>query len=75
MRSREFAAALGRALGKPARLPVPSFALRLLLGEFADCLGVSQKVLPAAALALAYPFRFPTLAAALADLLSAPGSS
>lgn len=62
-----FAAALGRALRRPALLPVPIPALRLLLGEFAEHLSPGQKVVPAATLASGYAFRFPTLEGALAD--------
>lgn len=44
-----FAQALGSALGKPALLPAPRIALRLLLGEFADTLLTSQLMIPAVA--------------------------
>ncbi|MCS6777668.1 MAG: TIGR01777 family oxidoreductase, partial [Chthonomonadaceae bacterium] len=42
----QFARALARALHRPALLPVPAFALRLLLGEFADTILAGQKALP-----------------------------
>jgi uncharacterized protein len=70
--NREFAAALGRALGRPAFLPTPGFALRLALGGAASMLTTGQRVLPAKALACGYAFRFPGLDAALADLLKPP---
>ncbi len=60
---------LGEALGKPARFPVPLFALKALVGEFADYLVASQRVLPKRALALGYSFRWPSLAEALADVV------
>lgn len=42
----EVTAAMGRVLGRPTLLPVPSFALKVALGEFSqDVLG-SQRVLP-----------------------------
>jgi uncharacterized protein (TIGR01777 family) len=42
----EVTAAMGRVLGRPTLLPVPSFALKIALGEFSqDVLG-SQRVLP-----------------------------
>lgn len=60
---------LGRALGKPARVPVPALALRLLLGEFATFVLASQRVVPVRALESGYVFRFPELPAALQSLL------
>jgi len=65
----QFAAALGRALGRPALVPAPAFALRAALGGMADALLASQRALPARALSLGYRFRFPDLAGALAGLL------
>lgn len=65
-----FTTALGRALHRPAVLPVPAFALRLLLGDMATMLLTGQRVLPAAATARGFSFRFPTLDAALADCLA-----
>jgi uncharacterized protein len=61
--------ALGERLGKPARFPVPLFALKALVGEFADYLVASQRVIPQRALALGYSFRWPTLEAALTDVV------
>jgi uncharacterized protein (TIGR01777 family) len=65
--NREFTRALGRAVGRPAVLPAPGFALRLLLGEFADILLHSQRALPRAAEASGFRFGFPSLEAALRD--------
>lgn len=68
---REFARALGRAVGHPARLPMPTFAARLVFGEMADALLLaSARVQPTALLASGYAFRFPELALALRTLLS-----
>jgi uncharacterized protein len=65
----EFAKALGRALGRPALLPAPAFALRLLLGEMADALLLSgQRARPTRALGLGFAFRYPTIDAALGAL-------
>lgn len=65
-----FARALGRTMRRPCWLPVPGFALRLLLGEMADALLLSgQFVVPAAAQRCGYRWRFPELAGALADVL------
>jgi uncharacterized protein (TIGR01777 family) len=66
VRNRELACALGRAMGRPSLLPVPAFALRLMLGELADTALLSgQRVLPAAALAAGFSFRYPDVDSAL----------
>ena len=62
---RQLAHALGRALHRPACLPVPAIGLRVLLGEMATVLLASQRVLPEAAQRTGYPFQFPELSAAL----------
>jgi hypothetical protein len=67
--NREFTAALGRALARPAVLPVPAFALKALFGEMATVLLASQRVAPRAALDAGFEFRHPELSAALQDLL------
>ena len=59
--NRQFATALGHALKRPALLPAPAFALRLVLGEFANYVVTGQRVLPAQARALGYHFRYPEL--------------
>jgi uncharacterized protein (TIGR01777 family) len=61
-----FARALGRALRRPAVLPAPGFALRILLGDMADGLLLSgQRARPAAAERLGYRFAFAELDDAL----------
>lgn len=60
-----FAHALGAALKRPAFLPVPGFALRIVLGEFAGTLLASQRVLPAAARSAGFQWRYPNLEQAL----------
>lgn len=64
----EFAKALGDALKRPSFLRAPEAALRLALGEAADALLASLRVLPRRALEAGYQFQFPTLEPALADL-------
>ncbi len=68
-RNAEFTTALSRALRRPALLPVPLFAIRLLFGEMSEIVLASQKVLPRAAEAAGYRFRFPEVFPALKDLL------
>lgn len=67
--SRDFARALGRALHRPAVLPTPAFALRLALGEVTDVLLESQRCVPRAAQQAGLAFRFPSIDAALADIV------
>lgn len=64
-----FTHALGEALHRPTKIPVPTFALRAMLGEGADILLRGQRVLPRRLLELRYEFEFPELTAALANLL------
>ena len=68
-RNRDFTRKLAAALHRPAILPSPAFALRLMLGEFSSALLASQRALPAALEADGFHFRFPTLEQALADLV------
>ncbi len=65
-----FSKALGRALHRPAILPTPPFALKLLLGQVAEILTTGQRVIPAKALSLGYQFKFPDIDPALSDLLN-----
>jgi uncharacterized protein len=63
--NRQFARELGRALRRPARLPLPALALRVLFGEMAQTVTTGARVMPARALMLGFHFRQPELAAAL----------
>jgi uncharacterized protein (TIGR01777 family) len=67
----EFTKTLGRVLRRPAFLPTPAFALRLVLGEMADALLLTgQRVVPAAAQRSGYRFAYQGLESALRDLLT-----
>jgi uncharacterized protein (TIGR01777 family) len=65
----EFAKTLGRVLLRPAIIRAPAFAVRLMLGEMAEFVLQGSRVLPKRLLEAGYGFRFPTLEAALRDLL------
>ncbi len=67
----EFAATLGRVLGRPALLPTPSAALRLALGRGLtdEALMASQRVRPMALAATGYRFRHENLEVALRHVL------
>lgn len=69
--NREFTAALGRALRRPAFWWVPGSALQLALGDAASVLLASQRVLPRRLEQLGHRFRQPDLVAALRDLVAA----
>ncbi len=72
--SGELARTLGVVLGRPAVIPAPSMALRLILGEFAETLLSSQRAVPEKLLASGFVFKFPDLKDALTDLCqSQPG--
>lgn len=68
--NKEFSKALGRVLHRPAFLPAPAVAVRLLLGEAAQVVLGGQKVLPRKALDLGFRFRFAHVEPALRDVLS-----
>jgi uncharacterized protein (TIGR01777 family) len=62
----QLAAAVGRAVHRPSWLPVPGFALKLLVGEMASVgLLRGQRVVPKAALDRGFVFRYPELDPAL----------
>jgi len=69
-RQRVFARTLGRVLSRPAFLPAPAFALRLILGGFSTELLSSKKVLPRAAESYGFEFDHPSLEPALREILS-----
>jgi uncharacterized protein (TIGR01777 family) len=69
--NREFTAALGRALSRPALLPVPAFAVRLLFGEMGDALLLSSaRLVPARLAESGFRFRDPEIGGALRRVLA-----
>lgn len=69
IRQKAFARALGKVLGRPALLPAPTLALRLMMGEMAGFLFASQKVVPQRLMDESFEFDFATVETALADLV------
>ena len=65
----DFSRALGRALHRPAFIPVPAFALRLLFGEMADIVLHGQHVVPRRLLDEGFHFEFANLDDALRNLV------
>lgn len=69
VRQKAFARTLGRVLGRPTVLPAPGFALKAVLGEFAEeGLLAGQRAVPRKLLDEGFEFRFPSLEAALRDV-------
>ncbi|HEX5763544.1 MAG TPA: TIGR01777 family oxidoreductase [Solirubrobacterales bacterium] len=68
--NKDFSRALGRALNRPALVPVPGLTLDLMFGrEFGKVLRGGQRVIPKRALELGYEFKFADVDEALRDLL------
>lgn len=67
--NQELSRALGSVLGRPAVLPVPGFAVKLLYGEMAELVTGGQRAVPARLQELGYAFTQPNLVGALRDVL------
>lgn len=70
VRNRDFARALGKAMGRPAFFPAPAFAMRLVLGEMAVMVLTGQRAVPRAALDAGYEFKHTDLDATLRDVVA-----
>ena len=68
---KEFAVALGKAMGRPAFMPVPAFALQILFGEMASILLNGQRVMPNRLLQQGFKFKYSTVDAALSEIYRA----
>lgn len=73
-RQKEFASVLGRVIGRPALLPAPGFAVRLVQGGFADEVLFSKRVLPTRLIEAGFVFAYPELEGALREVLGKRGS-
>lgn len=71
VRNRELAQAMGRIMKRPAFMRVPAFMLRMILGEFGTALLSSQRCVPKKLIASGYRFKYPEIAGALENLVSA----
>lgn len=70
VRMKEFASTLGEVMHRPSWLPVPAFALRIVLGEASGLLLNGQRVLPAALVQQGFSFSFPTAHEALQNIFA-----
>lgn len=76
VRNADYATTLSHVLGKRPGLPIPAFALRLMIGEMADAIILaSRKMVPQKLLDTGYQFRFPSLQQALVHELEADSGS
>ncbi|MFS0862691.1 TIGR01777 family oxidoreductase [Fredinandcohnia sp. 179-A 10B2 NHS] len=69
MKMKNFGKTIGKSLGRPHWLPVPGFALKLLLGEMSILVLEGQRVLPQKLLENGYEFTYETANAALESIL------
>ena len=65
VRNKEFASAVGSALHRPSWLPVPKFALKAAVGEFAEYLLHGRNVVPQRLQQLGYPWQHSDLVGAI----------
>lgn len=69
VRMSEFCQTLGEVLHRPSWLPVPEFALQILLGDAAKAVLEGQEVLPKRTISSGFQYQYPTLKAALKQIL------
>ncbi|MDJ0724894.1 MAG: TIGR01777 family oxidoreductase [Prochloraceae cyanobacterium] len=70
VRMSEFCQVLGEVLNRPSWLPVPDFALELLLGDAAVVVLEGQQVLPQKTQAIGFEYQYPTLKPALKQIVT-----
>ncbi|KAF5448904.1 hypothetical protein F2P56_029395 [Juglans regia] len=70
VRLTEMCEQLGNVMGRPSWLPVPDLALKAVLGEGASVVLEGQRVLPARAKELGFPFKYSYVKDALKAILS-----
>jgi uncharacterized protein (TIGR01777 family) len=66
----QFCQTLGDVLHRPSWLPVPDFALELLLGDGAKVVLEGQQVLPKKTQSAGFQYQYPTLKPALTEILA-----
>lgn len=69
IKNEEFTRILAKVLGVKAIFPVPSFVLKIVLGEFADNILNGQKVLPKKLLDKGFQFKYRNIEEALSQVL------
>lgn len=71
--NRDFGRVVSHVMRRPFWFPVPSFGLKLVLGEMSQLVLEGQRVIPARLQSMGFRFRFDTLQKALEDLLDRNG--
>ena len=66
---KDFASSLGKVLNRPSFFSVPEFAIKIAIGEAAETITTSLKVIPQKLLDSGYKFKFENVEDALKDLL------
>ncbi len=69
VRNSEFTKSFAKKIRRPAFIPVPAFGLRMIMGEFANVLLSSQRVIPKKAIDAGFQFRHAFLDEALESIL------
>jgi uncharacterized protein (TIGR01777 family) len=70
VRMSELCQTLGHLMNRPSWLPVPDFALEMMLGDAAQVVLQGQQVLPKRTQAAGFEYQYPTVKQALAEILS-----
>jgi hypothetical protein len=65
VRNRDLAAAIGKALNRPALMPAPAFMIRMVFGEFSEVLLGSQRAVPRKLLQQGFSYTHPEIAGAV----------
>jgi uncharacterized protein (TIGR01777 family) len=70
--AKDFSRALGKAMARPAYLPVPGFIMRLFLGQVATIILDGQRAVPQKLENLGFEFKYPDAEEALREILRSP---
>jgi len=69
VRMEAFCQTMGQVMGRPSWLPVPAFAIEVLLGDGAQVVLEGQQVLPKRTQESGFQYQYPTVQPALEDVL------
>jgi uncharacterized protein (TIGR01777 family) len=73
VRMSELSTTMGQVLNRPSWLPVPAFALEVLLGDGAQVVLEGQQVLPKRTQSIGFQYQYPTVRQALEQVLASEG--